>query len=161
MKRLSLLLILLNLLGFLTWFNWNIASKERTLRHGQLVLLELVPVDPRSLMQGDYMRLNYAITARQSPHRLPKRGYCVVRLDQHQVAKAVRFQQGEQPLNDGEYLIRYFYNNYFINLGAESFFFQEGKQDRYALAKYGGLRVDNEGNSVLSGLYDVNFKLIE
>src|SRR5690554_3642735 len=36
---------------------------ERTLRDGQLVLLELAPVDPRSLMQGDYMALRFAVDA--------------------------------------------------------------------------------------------------
>ncbi|XOT97907.1 GDYXXLXY domain-containing protein, partial [Alcaligenes pakistanensis] len=29
---------------------------------GQTVLLELAPVDPRSLMQGDYMSLNFALS---------------------------------------------------------------------------------------------------
>ncbi len=33
-----------------------------------MVLLRLAPVDPRSLMQGDYMRLNYEL-ARQLGNR--------------------------------------------------------------------------------------------
>ena len=39
-----------------------IASKETLLRTGQTVKLELAPLDPRSLMQGDYVRLNYKIS---------------------------------------------------------------------------------------------------
>ncbi|MFX7329222.1 GDYXXLXY domain-containing protein, partial [Acinetobacter baumannii] len=35
------------------------AQKEMLLKEGQLVLLPLAPVDPRSLMQGDYMALRY------------------------------------------------------------------------------------------------------
>ncbi|SDU14609.1 GDYXXLXY domain-containing protein [Halopseudomonas salegens] len=38
-----------------------IYGHERTLREGEFVLLELAPVDPRSLMQGDYMQLSFAI----------------------------------------------------------------------------------------------------
>ena len=37
-------------------------------------------------------------------------------------------------------------------LGAESFFFQEGDAKYYAGAKYGDLRVAENGDSVLSGL---------
>lgn len=41
---------------------WQIHSYERILSMGQPVLLRLAPVDPRSLMQGDYMRINYEVT---------------------------------------------------------------------------------------------------
>ena len=34
---------------------------EHTLRSGQDMILQLAPVDPRSIMQGDYMALAYAI----------------------------------------------------------------------------------------------------
>ena len=37
--------------------NYSIYSRERLLTEGNLVLLQLAPVDPRSLMQGDYMAL--------------------------------------------------------------------------------------------------------
>ena len=39
--------------------NWSIAAKERLLVSGSTVYLELALVDPRSLMRGDYMALNY------------------------------------------------------------------------------------------------------
>ncbi|WP_341649050.1 GDYXXLXY domain-containing protein [Thauera humireducens] len=38
-----------------------IHDREQTLAHGQVVLVQLAPVDPRSLMQGDYMALRFAI----------------------------------------------------------------------------------------------------
>ena len=41
--------------------NWQIANKERLRANGQTVYLELAPIDPRSLMQGDYMALNFAV----------------------------------------------------------------------------------------------------
>lgn len=59
MKKYSRILIIVNLILLLGYFNWSVYQKEQTLKDGQLVLLQLAPVDPRSLMQGDYMRLNY------------------------------------------------------------------------------------------------------
>ena len=41
--------------------NWGIYSRERLLASGRVVMLELAPVDPRSLMQGDYMALRFAL----------------------------------------------------------------------------------------------------
>ena len=42
-------------------FNYSIYQKEQIKNDGDSVLLELSPADPRSIMQGDYMRLRYAI----------------------------------------------------------------------------------------------------
>ena len=41
--------------------NYNIWSKERILSEGKAVVLALAPVDPRSLMQGDYMSLDFQV----------------------------------------------------------------------------------------------------
>ena len=63
MKKQSRILIITNLLLLLGYLNWSIYQKEQTLRDGQLVLFELAPVDPRSLMQGDYMSLRLFLGA--------------------------------------------------------------------------------------------------
>jgi len=154
------LIILLNLLLLLGYINWSVMSKEKTLAEGKLVLLELAPVDPRSLMQGDYMRLNYAISSDIKIDEIPKRGFCVVKLDKNNVAHRVRLQSKKTPLNAGEYLINYTAANWNINIGAESYFFEEGKADKFDSAEYGALKIDNEGHSLLIGLYDKNFRWI-
>jgi len=41
-----------------------------------------------------------------------------------------------------------------LRLGAEAFFFEEGKGDLYANARYGELRVTGRGDAVLVGLRD-------
>jgi GDYXXLXY protein len=50
--------------------NFLIFSKERIIRTGKTIYLELAPVDPGALMQGDYMALRFslagAIAASQS-----------------------------------------------------------------------------------------------
>ena len=61
-----------------------------------------------------------------------------------------------------EVKIKYFNGTkWSYNIGAESYFFQEGEGKKYEKAKYGGLRVDDEGNSVLIGLFDKNLKQIK
>src|SRR2546421_13010239 len=41
--------------------NYSVVRKERLLENGSVVYLELAPVDPRSLMQGDYMALRFKL----------------------------------------------------------------------------------------------------
>ena len=41
--------------------NYKVQQFEDVLATGKPVVLKIAPVDPRSLMQGDYMVLNYAI----------------------------------------------------------------------------------------------------
>ena len=48
-------------------FNVAIYRNERLLASGETLYLELAPVDPRSLMQGDYMRLRYAVERSDRP----------------------------------------------------------------------------------------------
>lgn len=83
-----------------------------------------------------------------------KRGYCVVRLDSSGIARPVRIQSAETPLTGDELLIRYTKGSRRINIGAESFFFEEGQSEKYEKAKFGGVKVDPEGNSLLIGLFD-------
>lgn len=162
MKRYKWILIVLNLLILLVYFNFSVSKKERILKDGRLVLLELAPVDPRSLMQGDYMSLSYAIADLESDKKIPKRGFCVIKLDSNQVAKRVRFQKDKSPLSQNEYLIEYTApNQWSVNIGAESYFFQEGEAEKFEKAKYGGIRIDKNGNSLLVGLYNEKLKLIK
>jgi uncharacterized membrane-anchored protein len=162
MKKYKWIIILINLIILLGLFNNSILQKEELLTDGQLVLLELAPVDPRSLMQGDYMRLRYAISDNINSDSISKRGFCVVKLEENGIAKKVRIQENKTPINDNEFLIEYTSKKWRnVNIGAESYFFQEGEADKYENAKYGGIIVDSQGNSLLIGLYDENLKRIE
>ncbi|GHG63907.1 GDYXXLXY domain-containing protein [Comamonas sp. JC664] len=133
-----------------------IVQEERVLRSGQVVLLELAPVDPRSLLQGDYMILDYAISQarRGDTDTLPPDGRLVLKLDADGVGTFARYDAPETPLAPGEVKLRYRVRAGRFQLGAESFFFQEGHADRYEGARYGELRVADDGDSVLVGLRD-------
>jgi len=162
MTKYKWIIILVNLFLLLLYFNHSVTKKEELLKNGQLVLLELAPVDPRSLMQGDYMALRYKISEDIHSQNIPKRGYCVVQLNGKGVASKARFQKDPTPLNKGEHLIEYTSSDKWnINIGAESFFFQEGQGKKYEKAAYGGVKIDKGGNSLLVGLYDDEQKKIE
>ncbi len=66
-RKLVLAAVILALvqIGFLSWI---IAGRAAVLRNGQDVLLKVEPIDPRDLLRGDYVRLNYDI--REIPLKL-------------------------------------------------------------------------------------------
>ena len=161
MKKYKWLVILLNLILVLFLFNKSIVEKEKLLSTGKLVLLKLAPVDTRSLMQGDYMRLDYEISRNQHIDSIPKRGYCIVTLDTNGIASKVRLQVDIVPLSPGEYPIVYTSGGWNINIGADSYFFEEGQGKKYDSAKYGGIIIDRQGNGLLTGLYNEALKKIE
>lgn len=151
MRKYVFILLAFLVLGVI---NFKIFQKEQTIKNGQIVLLKLAPVDPRSLMQGDYMVLRYAIASQVG--KLKNKGHLVIKLDKHNVASFVRVHKDEK-LQQGELLLMC-RNRGRMRLGAESFLFQEGHAHIYQKAKYGELRVDAVGNSVLVGLRDDKFR---
>ncbi len=136
--------------------NLLIVKKEDTLANGRTMLLRLAPVDPRSLMQGDYMVLRYAIAREVQRKELQGKGHIVVSLDENEVANFVRVHEGDS-LHVDEHLL-FYRNRGGLRLGAESFMFQEGDADLYSNARYGELKVDESGASVLIGLRGDDFE---
>lgn len=59
--RRRVILVLIILLQFLLT-GYQVYSSESILSKGATIKLELVPVDPRSLLQGDYVRIGYTIS---------------------------------------------------------------------------------------------------
>ena len=158
MSKTKKIILAINLLLVLVFFVLSVLSKEATLANSRQILVQLAPVDPRSLMQGDYMALNYSITG-----RIRDNGgkYVVVKVDDDNVATYVR-QQNDKNLNDGELLLRWTTNKRGRkSIGADNYFFQEGTGDKYAVAHYGLLRVDSDGNCVLVGLCDREKQMIK
>lgn len=155
--KLRITLLWLVTLGILGFVGYGIYGKEALIRAGEPLLLHLAPVDPRSLIQGDYMDLRYAIAADLEAQELPWRGKLVIRLDENNVATLVRVDDGT-PLAADERLLNYYRHEWTLDLGAPSYFFQEGTADQYTSAEYGELRVDAKGNSILIGLRDAEFQ---
>lgn len=149
--KLRLVILWVVAVGSLLFVNYAIYGKEQLIRFGQPILLELAPVDPRSLIQGDYMALRYKIATDLETEELPPRGKLVIHVAENGVASFVRVDDGA-PLATDERLLNYYKHDWQIDLGPTSFFFQEGTAEDYAEAEYGELRVDASGTSILVGL---------
>jgi len=148
-------LIVGGLLFALGLTNLQIVQKEQLLTRGESMLLQLAPVDPRSLIEGDYMRLDYAMVRELgSVEGWPRDGQLVVAPDAEGVARFVRRHEASAPLGPGERLLEYRIRNERLQIATNAFFFQEGHAARYALARYGELKVDDGGTGLLVGLRD-------
>jgi len=178
MNRLRNLLVWGGLLLALIVANHGIAQRERILAEGRPLLLELAPVDPRSLMQGDYMALRYAVQGdvtealghgRNSVWALRQMGvfgkpcgsdgchdgYAVFAVDADGVGRFLRVQPAPRPVAAGEVAVRFRERGWReIRIAGNAWFFPEGQGERYAPARYGELRVDADGTALLVGLRD-------
>lgn len=144
--------------------NLSIAGKERLLANGRVVYLELAPVDPRSLMQGDYMQLDYQVAQeilrllQRHAELAPGDGRAVVRLDERSVARFERLvpdpDGAARPLADNEAYLRYRVRDGRLKFASDAFFFQEGTAEAYETARYGAYRVADDGELLLTALYD-------
>jgi uncharacterized membrane-anchored protein len=146
-------LLLAGLALILGGANWAIVSRERQLATGATVYLELAPVDPRSLMQGDYMALRYKLELNVPD--ATSDGYVIVRLDERRVASPIGWN-GEP--GAGDVRLRYRVRNGRLSVGSDAFFFEEGTGPRYQTARYGEFRVTPDGDSLLVGLRDPDLR---
>lgn len=141
--------------------NFLIMQKEEHLVNGERVLLELAPVDPRSLMQGDYMRLDFAIkddihSAWKEENKTvpsPHDGFVIVERDQDNVATFLRLSQVSNH-DQGEIALQYRVRHDRIQFGTNAFFFQEGDAKVFEESKYGHFRVNEDGELLLTSMYD-------
>ena len=150
----------------LVFLNFKIYRKELFIESAEEVYFELAPVDPRSLMQGDYMRLNYRImeNLRKEFERIrsageieiPDAGKIVVRLDERRVAFFKSLSDGS-PLAEDERLLHYSRSSRWrVHIVSESFLFEEGQGEAYEKARYGVFKLGKDGRTILRALADEN-----
>lgn len=167
------LMTALGVVSVLAVANWGIWTNETILRTGQRVVLALAPVDPRSLMQGDYMSLNFelvnhlrtAVWAKKSTENADSaqkvtQGYAILAIDDKGVASLAGISETypSMVLADGNTVIMRYKTGPFgtVSLASHEYFFPEGKGNHFAQAKYGEFRVRKDGKALLSGLLDEN-----
>lgn len=155
-------LLLLTALLVMVAVNFGIYQREQQLRDGRVVLLELAPVDPRSLMQGDYMALRFAIANQAliaAKLQTLTDGCLVATLDARNVATFSR-HAGSAPLADHEVLLRYRIRNGQVRFATNAFFFQEGHAKAYEAARFGEFRVAADGELLLIRLLDQDLMVL-
>jgi uncharacterized membrane-anchored protein len=147
--------VLLTAVAVLAVANFGIWQKEDLIAHGQPVYVELAPVDPRSLMQGDYMQLAFRLPGdvmeRLEGVLASGRPRLVARRDARGVATLQRLDDGtalapdelriELTPKDGRWI-----------LVTDAWFFKEGEAARWERARYGEFRVAPDGRALLVGL---------
>ncbi|WP_421336016.1 GDYXXLXY domain-containing protein [Aeromonas veronii] len=160
------LALLLSGLAILAGINATVWRYEHAMSSGEVVLLRLAPVDPRSLMQGDYMRLNYEI-ARELTNRDTRANQdkgsdtLVIRLDAHQVASLVADGKPDRLASDERLLqVHQSERQWQWQIGPDAYFFEEGTGEQYEAARYGEFRLQADGKTLLVGLRDEAYQPI-
>ena len=138
--------------------NGAIWQKQDLIAHGKPLFMALMPLDPRSLMQGDYMQLRFATL---DNHQLPplhgmgaQRPRMVVQLDSRGVATVQRLHAPGQPLAPDEMLLELTPMDGNWVVVTDAWFFREGEALTWQAAKFGEFRVLPDGRALLVGLAD-------
>jgi uncharacterized membrane-anchored protein len=162
-ERARIVVTIVMTVAILVLVNLQIVGKERILTEGRTVLLRLAPMDPRSLLQGDYMALRYAMAdevAAAAKAAGVSDGRIVMELDEKNVARFVALDES-RPLAAGQQLLEFRKRGEAVRLASDAFFFEEGLGEHFAAARYGELRVADNGTAVLVGLRDETARPLE
>lgn len=162
MKQLRIVILFGTLVIFLYLVNSSILSSESNIENGTVAYFELAPVDPRSLIQGDYMTLDYSIErdARLANISRADRGQIVVSFDEQLVTYFERFYSEGDTLADNEYTINFYSQNGRLRVGVDSFFFQEGQAEIFDTARYAEVRILEGGDVMLIHLANEDLQTI-
>ncbi|MGZ0038875.1 GDYXXLXY domain-containing protein [Paenibacillus ottowii] len=156
--RLSPLLIAIVIVLQLGIIGYQTARSETLLATGASVKLKLAPIDPRSLLQGDYVALNYDISTPPSKNPLQEdwnRGKVKVVLtpDRQGVYIADRLYQDGEKLAPHELVLNGQWNGSRILYGIENYFIPEGTGRTVEQnAHYAYIRVSRNGDALLERL---------
>jgi uncharacterized membrane-anchored protein len=172
MKTISNWVLVLTAALAIVYVNLNAWQSQQIKLHGEILFLELAPVDPLSLVQGQYMRLRFGIEKRydstQEGYQIIQNnrgnGLAIINLDSRRIGTltgllAPNLWQ-QQPHGSDTLLLQVHVQDtepdgsYVIRIQQNSFLFQENTEDRYAQAKYGMFRVQEDGRYVLVDLAD-------
>ncbi len=163
-------IIFANMLLILFFFNYSVFKNEQHIKEGLVVYFELAPVDPRSLIQGDYMTLAYKITnaiakecqlwEKQGKH-IPPQAQALIRIDKIAMGHFVTLHKKGEKLAANEVLLPFKLRKKRVILPlTTSYFFEEGQAKIFGEAKYGVFKYAHE-KWILVHLADNNRKILE
>ncbi|MBA3057034.1 MAG: GDYXXLXY domain-containing protein [Gammaproteobacteria bacterium] len=136
--------------------NGVIWQKQDLIARGKPVFMALMPVDPRSLMQGDYMQLRFAtLDTRHLPlldSMGAKRPRMVLQLDARGVATVQRLHTPGQPLAPSEMLLELTPKDGNWVVVTDAWYFKEGQAQTWQAARFGEFRVLPDGRALLVGM---------
>ena len=136
--------------------NFAIWQKEALISTGRPVFIALAPADPRSLMQGDYMTLNFQLPPLETL-RTARHARVVARIDSRGIA-VIRRLATDQPLAVDEIMIELVPTGSGLRPASNAWYFKEGEAQRWSVAKYGEFRIDGNGRALLVNLRGANLE---
>ena len=168
-------IVVATLLMILALMNHAIWQKQQHLSQGEEVILKLTPVDPRSMMQGDYMTLDFEVGQQIRRALFTKMGrteedfsftrlaaqdgYVVVEQDESGVHQYVGLFKG-QPLGPGQRRLQFRARDYDVKFATNAYFFPEGQEPIFRNARYGLFKLNDKGEVLLTNLLDEDLTII-
>lgn len=138
---------------------------EASFTNAETIYLPLGPRDPRSLIQGDYMRLRFdpeIYPPRLEWQDLPTNGTVYLQLDENRVARFSRLPSPATERRPDEIRVQYYRTRRSgIVYTPTSFFFQEGEAEQFSAARFAIVKVTAAGRTLLTGLADSDREPIE
>jgi uncharacterized membrane-anchored protein len=139
--------------------NATMLRNEIAIAKSEVAYIELMPVDPRSLAQGDYMRITFNLPPEpRDGTYLASRALVVAKRSNGHITKLVRWHRASNPLRKNEFLVELKYKGGRWMLASDAWFFREGDARRYAPARYGEFRIAPSGRALLVGLRGPNLE---
>jgi uncharacterized membrane-anchored protein len=134
----------------------TIVTKELVLRDGRQIYVQLAPVDPRSLMQGDFMALRFVLPPVPEALKSETALVGMATIDGRGLARITRIAALSAKPAGNERQIMLTYKGRWT-IATDAFFFKEGTGKRYEAARYGIFKLAEDGSAVLTGLADDKF----
>lgn len=150
----------ISLVSTLGFANYSVHHYDNTLQNGQDIILKLVPTDPRSLMQGDYMELDFEVLNKAS-HEASKymeKGTLMERnillsVDEKGVAHFCSLNQTSTTQCPLSIKVNFLAHGVRL-VGSQHYFFPEGSREYFAQAHYAEFRQGKDGTLLLKQLLD-------
>lgn len=157
------LLLLIAIVLQLAFIGYQVIANEHALRSGTPIKLAIAPIDPRSVLQGDYVTLSYTIstpapsaqTELEGTH--PASVKVVLKSDANGVYQFSRLYKKEHSIGSDEVIINGRWDGWdnwgSIHYGIETYYVPEGTgADVQRDARYAYVRVGRTGNAILERL---------
>jgi uncharacterized membrane-anchored protein len=136
-------------------------SAEAALRSGTRAYVELRPADPRSLMQGDYMALDFRIRPTGQNVGTPEPGrkyWALASLDGRGVVTVDAITTERPRTADKQIALRINVRGGRWSIGPNAWFFREGTANRWTGACFGEFRIGADGTATLVALTNADLR---
>ena len=147
--------------GVLTSVNMKMMQYNAVLNEGESVILEIEPIDPRSLLQGDYMVLNYTILNNiERQDDFPKKFYALIQRNEQGIVDICRMSDTVPTDFSGcapNVYLPLKTDGWQTRLPSQDYFFPSGKEKYYSTAAYAEYRF-KDGVLLLARLLDEHLK---